>query len=282
MKVQIMVDSTVDLTPELEQRLDMVPLSVHFGEEEYLDGVTITRREFYENLIESDVMPTTSQATPHAFGEAYKKAFAAGCDQIVVVTISCNLSGTYQSACIAAEDYPGKVFVVDSHSVTIGATVLVEYGLRLADQGCTGEEIAKELEQKRDRVHLVALLDTLEYLKKGGRISKSVALAGSLLSIKPVVSVENGEILMLGKARGSKQGSNLLTKEIQKAGGVDFRMPVMLGYTGLSDQLLVKYAEDSGDLWKGQVDHLDSTCVGSVVGTHAGPGAVAVAFFQKN
>lgn len=280
MKVKIIVDSTADITPELAQRMTVIPLSVHFGEETYLDGVDITRKAFYEKLIESDVMPTTSQATPHVFTQEFQKAVDKGYE-VVVLTIAAKLSGTYQSAMIAAEDFPGKVFVVDSHSVAIGSAVLAEYALRLADAGLGAQAIAEKLTEKRDHVKLIALLDTLEYLKRGGRISKTVAFAGSLLSIKPVVTVEDGEIRMLGKARGSKQGNNLLVAEIEKAGGVDFSMPILLGYSGLDDHMLQKYVEDSAALWQGHTDGLHAVCIGSVVGTHAGPGAIAVAFFSN-
>ena len=126
------------------------------------------------------------------------------------------------------------------------------------------------------------MLDTLEYLKKGGRISSAAAIAGGLLNIKPVICIENGEIKMLGKARGSRQANNLLVQEIGKAGGVDFGKPVLLGYTGLSDALLKKYIQDSAALWEGHLEELPYEVVGSVVGTHAGPGAVAVAFFAAD
>ena len=157
----------------------------------------------------------------------------------------------------------------------------MDYALRLKDQGMAAKEIAAELEQARKRIRLLALLDTLEYLKKGGRISKSVAMVGGMLSIKPVISVVDGEVAMLGKARGSRNGSNLLVQEIGKAGGVDFSMPYYLGYTGLDDSLLRKYIEDSSALWSGHTDALPICTVGGTIGTHVGPGAVAVAFFRK-
>ena len=125
------------------------------------------------------------------------------------------------------------------------------------------------------------MVDTLEYLKKGGRISAAAAIAGGLLNIKPVLAIVDGNIKVLGKARGSKQANNLLVSEIQKAGGVDFDKPVMLGYTGLSNALLLKYIEDSKALWEDSKTSLNYTVIGSVIGTHAGPGAVAVAFFRK-
>ena len=172
--------------------------------------------------------------------------------------------------------------MVDSGSIALGSAILTEYALNLVDRGLGAEEIAGILLEKRRDIRLLAMLDTLEYLKKGGRISPTVAFAGGLLNIKPVVTIDSGEIKVLGKARGSRQANNLLVQEISKAGGVDFDMPLLLGYTGLSDDLLRKYIADSADLWDGKCGALRSTVVGSVVGTHAGPGAVAVAFFAKN
>ncbi|MBQ8057853.1 MAG: DegV family protein [Ruminococcus sp.] len=280
MSVRIIVDSTTDLIPSVKEKVETVPLTVRFGDEEFIDGVTIDHKMFYEKLIESDVIPTTSQATPSAFVPYFDKIKENG-DTAVVITVSSKLSGTYQSACIAAEDYD-NIYVVDSGSVTIGAGILVEYALSLSDSGLSAEEIADKLEEKKDSVIIVAMLDTLEYLKKGGRISAAVAFAGGVLNIKPVVSVEKGEIKMLGKARGSKQGNNLLVQEIQKAGGVDFDRPLLLGYTGLTDTLLKKYVEDSKALWAHAKSGLNSSVIGSVIGTHVGPGAVAVAFFKNN
>ena len=279
MNVRIIIDSTTDLAPELRGQVEVVPLTVSFGTEEYIDGVTITHEEFYSKLIESDVLPTTSQATPAAFAEVFEEVAAAG-DSAVVITVASQLSGTCQSARIAAEDYD-NIYVVDSGSVTLGAGILAEYALRCARSGMTAAEIAGLLEKKKEDICLIAMLDTLEYLKKGGRISAAVAFAGGLLNIKPVVNVKDGVINMLGKARGSKQGNNLLVQEIEKTGGIDFDMPILLGYSGLSDALLKKYITDSALLWENGIDTLRYTSIGSVVGTHAGPGAIAAAFFHK-
>ena len=276
--VRIIVDSTADLTPEVKSRLTVVPLTIHFGEEQYIDGVTITHKEFYEKLIECDTLPTTSQATPFNFAECFEKAVATG-EDVVAITVSSKLSGTFQSAMIAAEDFPGRVHVVDSRSVAIGSGILAQYALTLADRGMDAASIAENLMAERKNIHVIALLDTLEYLKKGGRISKTVAFAGNLLSIKPVVCLDGGEVKILGKARGSRQGNNLLIQEIQ-SGGVDYSRPVLLGYTGLEDSLLQKYMQDSAALWDGKLDQLPTTMIGSTVGTHVGPGAIAVAFFQ--
>ena len=279
MKTRIIVDSTADLMPEYKERVSVVPLTVHFGDQEYIDGVTIDHKMFYEKLVESDVLPTTSQATPDSFMKEFDKVNEA-CESAVVITIASNFSGTYQSAVIAAEDYD-NIYIVDSTSCAMGSGILVELAFKLLDSGMSAEEIAKTLEEEKKKIIIVALVDTLEYLKKGGRVSKTVAFAGAVLNIKPVLSVTDGEISMLGKARGSKMGNNLLVQEIEKAGGVDFTKPVLLGYSGISDALLLKYIEDSRHIWEGNLDEVRYTTVGSVIGTHVGPGAVVVAFFKK-
>lgn len=280
MNIRIIVDSTADVSAAIQSRLTVVPLTVHFGAEEYIDGVTITRKEFYEKLIESDVLPSTSQATPAAFESVFAEVTANG-ESAVVLTISSKLSGTYQSAMIAAQEYPQNIHVVDSLSAATGIGILAELALQLADSGMAAADIAARLAEERENVCLIALLDTLEYLKRGGRISKTAAFAGGILSIKPVISLRDGEVAMLGKARGSKQGNNLLVKEIEAAGGVDYAKPVLLGYSGLSDVLLQKYIEDSAFLWGGRLPKLQIAQVGSVIGTHAGPGAIVATFFKR-
>ena len=281
MSVQIIVDSTSDLLPEIRAQVSaVVPLTVHFGDEEFIDGVTIDHKTFYEKLIESDVLPKTSQPTPDAFAQVFEQVKQAG-DEAVVIALSGKLSGTVQSATIAAMDFPGVIHIVDSNNVAIGGAILVEQALRYRDEGLNAATIAAKLEQDKNDVRLVALLDTLEYLKLGGRISKTVAFAGGLLNMKPVIAVVDGEVVSLGKARGSKQGNNLLVQEINKVGGVDFSKPVLLGYTGLNDDLLQKYIKDSVALYEGELPAPRVTQIGSVIGTHAGPGAVAVAFFRK-
>ena len=279
MSVKIIVDSTTDLNEAIKDQFAIVPLTICFGKEEYIDGVTISHHRFYEKLVESDVLPTTSQASPSAFMKVFDEVLDPD-DSAVVLTISSKLSGTCQSALIAAAEYP-NVYVVDGSSAAIGSGILAEYALRLVNMGKSAEEIASILDEKKKDVCLIAMLDTLEYLKKGGRISSTAAFAGGLLNIKPVVNIKDGEIHILGKARGSRQGNNLLIQEIQKAGGIDFTMPILLGYTGLTDALLKKYIEDSSALWENGTDALNHTTIGSVVGTHTGPGVIAAAFFRK-
>lgn len=279
MKTRIIVDSTADLTPEYKERVQTVPLTVYFGEQEFIDGVTIDKKAFYEKLIETNVSPTTSQPTPDAFISEFEKVKEAG-ESAVVITLSSKLSGTYQSAKIAAEEYE-NIYIVDGMSATVGTGILVELAIRLLDEGKSAKEIAEILEREKEKVLVVALIDTLEYLKRGGRISKTAAMVGGVLNIKPVISVDGGVVNILSKARGSKMGNNLLVEEIEKMGGIDFSKPVLLGYTGNSDDMLLKYIEDSKKLWDGNLDEIRYETVGSVIGTHAGPGAVAVAFFKN-
>ena len=283
MSVRIITDSGFDIPGEAatDPRVTVLPLGITFGDTTYADGVDLTNDRFYELLIEGDGLPKTSQVTPYQYQQAFEEVRAAG-DEAVVITLSGALSGTCQSAVTAAADYP-EVHVVDGKNATIGQGILVLYALRLVEQGLGAAQIAAQLEEARERVCLLALLDTLEYLKRGGRIPKSVGAIGELLNIKPVVTVRNGEVAMLGKARGSKNGRNLLHQEVEKS-GIDFDMPVLLGYTGLSDKLLRKYLDDNRSIWEGRIseDKLPITSVGATIGTHVGPGAIALAFFRAH
>jgi len=278
MKLRVITDSASDLIPPYRPGLTVLPLTVLFGERAYRDGVDLDHRQFYELLIESDALPTTSQPTPAQFEDAFRAAVEAG-ETVVCITLSSKLSGTYQSARIAAEEFsPGQVYVVDSLNASIGEATLVRRAFQLAEQGLDAPALVQALEKERGQIRLVALLDTLEYLKRGGRLSASAALVGGLLGIKPVIAIEDGQVKVLGKARGSKNGSNLLIQEIERAGGIDFDRPYCLGYTGLSDDMLQKYIADSKELWEGRADRLPISTIGGTIGTHAGPGAIAVAW----
>lgn len=279
-KIRIITDSASDITGVTNAQLTVLPMRINFGEEEYLDGVTISHHEFYEKLIESDTLPVTSLISPAVFEEAFEKAVHDG-EKVIAITISGRLSGTYQSAVLAAAQYGESVFVIDSLNAAIGEQILVNYALELAEKGMPVKELVQTLNDAKKHIHILALLDTLEYLKKGGRISKTVAFVGGALSIKPVVTVIDGEVALLGKARGSKNGNNFLIKEIEKINGVDFSRPFCLGYTGLSDALLQKYIKDSETLWTEHTDKLPICSIGATIGTHVGPNAIAVAFFDK-
>ena len=281
MSIRIITDSASDMSPAEHPALRVLPLSVTFGTDVYMDGVDIDHQRFYEMLVERDELPKTGQVNPYAFSQTIAEAREAG-DEAVIITVGAKLSGTNQSARTALAEAPGgDVFVVDSNNVTLGERVLVEYALRLVDEGRSAAQIAAAVEAVRDRAVVIGLLETLEYLVRGGRLSAAAGAVGTLLNVKPVVAAEDGLIVQLGKARGSKNGRNLLNQKVEKAGGVDFSMPLALGYTGLSDAVLKKYIEDSAALWAGHTEgELSIHTIGATIGTHVGPGAVAVAFFR--
>lgn len=281
MSVRIITDSASDMSPVEHPALAVLPLSVTFGTDVYMDGIDIDHQRFYEMLVERDELPKTGQVNPYAFSQVIAKVREAG-DEAVIITVGAKLSGTNQSARTALAEAPGgDVYVVDSNNVTLGERVLVEYALRLVNEGRSAAQIAAAVEAVRDRVVVIGLLETLEYLVRGGRLSAAAGAVGTLLNVKPVVAVEDGLIVQLGKARGSKNGRNLLNQKVEKSGGIDFSMPLALGYTGLSDAVLKKYIEDSAALWAGHTEgELPVHTIGATIGTHVGPGAVAVAFFQ--
>lgn len=282
MNVKLISDSACDMTQReaKEQDVIILPLKTMIDGVEYLDGVTITTEEFYEKLESCKELPTTSQLSPAEFEDVLRPIVGSG-DEAVIITLAGKLSGTAQSAAIAAAEAGGGVWVVDSGNVTIGQGILLRYAIQLRDRGLTGREIAEELERVKPRICLLARVDTLEYLMRGGRLSKTAAIAGTLLHIKPVLCVEDGEIKVLGKARGSQQSNNMLTEFIRKKGDVDFSMPVMLAYSGTDNALLKGYIDNSRALWEGHLDSLPITMIGSTISTHAGPGAIAVAFFAR-
>lgn len=285
-KITIITDSASDMPGNLHNQVTVLPMTISFGDEQFEDGVTLSADEFYMKLIESDTLPKTSQVSPFAFTSAYETALTHS-DAVIVITLSSKLSGTYQSACIAAGDYEsehagshGKIYIIDSENVTVGEQILIEYALKLINDGLSATAIADELNSAKKRIRLVALLDTLEYLKKGGRISSSAAFLGNVLKIKPVIAIDNGEVAILGKARGSKQGNNFLIEQVNTYGGIDYSMPVLLGYTGCSTELIDKYINDSSSLWENKIPVPARIKVGATIGTHIGPGGITVAFFS--
>lgn len=278
MATRIITDSASDIVDFPNPNLTVLPMTVAFGSTVYHDGVDLTHERFYDLLVESDELPSTGAVSPGVFAQAYDEAQAAG-EDVVVVTLSSKVSATWQSARIAAEGRDG-VHVVDSLNSCIGERVLVEYALMLVERGLSAADIAARLERARSRVHMLALLDTLEYLRRGGRIGSAAAAAGALLALKPVITMTDGEVELLGKARGSKNARNLLV-ELVGEHPIDFAMPFCLAYTAGGEAMLKKYVRDSSDLWEGIVDALPICSVGATIGTHAGPGAIAVAYFSQ-
>ncbi|MBP3448215.1 MAG: DegV family protein [Clostridia bacterium] len=279
MNTRIIVDSTVNMSPEFYDMVTVLPMTVRFGDEEYIDGVTITNEEFYRKLEQVDTLPTTSQITPDRFAQVFQEVKDAG-DEALVMTIASKLSGTCQSAMIAAKEFD-NIYVVDCENVAVGFGVIAEYAIRLLKEGKSAKEMKEILDRDKKNVHIIAMVDTLKYLKMGGRISGVVAFAGELLNIKPIVEVYNGEIHQIAKARGAKMGNQTLIREIEKVGEVDFTKPVLFGHSGQTDQGIKQFLEDSKDFWQGGTAPSRSVLMGSVIGTHAGPGIVAIAFYKK-
>ena len=280
--IRIIVDSACDM-PKNEAdklKLDFLPLKTIFGEEEFLDGIDLTHQEFYTKLESSSVNPTTSQISPADFEAIYADVKSKG-DTAVVITLSSKLSGTYQSANIALEDYEDCIYVVDSLNATVGEQLLIRYACELRDLGFSAKDIVNALEKRRKDIHVVAVLDTLEYLQRGGRISKTVAVAGNLLSIKPVIAIQDGEVALVAKSRGLKNAGAAMTDTALSYGTIDFSMPCAYVYSGHSDDLLQKYISDHANDWEGQVDAIPVYSIGSTIGTHVGPGAFGFAFFVK-
>ena len=274
MVTKILVDSAsdIDLEEAKEYGVELIPMEISFGNETYEDGVTLSHDEFFEKLIETDVMPKTSRISAYRFEEKFAGMTEEDEEtEIVCITLSSELSGTYDEAKRAAANFGGKVYVVDSFTASLGERILLEYAVLLLKQGLSAREIVERLEEKKKDIRLIALMGTLKYLKKGGRISPLVAISGELLNVKPVIAVE-GSVKMLGKALGSKRGNNLLSESIAKAGGVDFSMP----FTSVLD----KYIADGSSLWKSGAENVTKHKIGSTIGTHIGPGAIAVAFFM--
>lgn len=290
MAVRILIDSASDIDSVEAETLGvtLLPMEVRIGSVDYLDGVNLSHREFFEKLVENTELPKTSQINEYRFDESFNELTKNG-DEVVAIVMSSKLSGTFNNAKRAAKKYGEKVYVVDSLNVCIGERILCNLALRLKNEGKSAREIAAELDEKKKRIKLIALLDTLEYLKKGGRISAVTAIVGSVFSIKPVIAIVNGEVKAIGKAMGSKQGNNLLRRMIAKGNGVDFSLPFAGAYSGLSDALLKKYLEDSaelcsgaeGEMYTAATEKLPRYMIGSTIGVHIGPGAIGVAFFEK-
>lgn len=276
--VRIITDGTSDITARRAEELniDVIPMRVFFGEESFVDGVDITREEFFARLASSEELPTTSQLNPDDFLELFQKYAAQG-DQIVGIFLSTELSGTCQSACIARDMVEaGGIYIVDSRTVTFALALLVEEAVRMRDQGLAAAEIAAEVEKLAQRTRLLAIVDTLTYLKKGGRISAATAAVGGLLGIKPIVGVDSrGTVEALGKARSVASGLEWIARHIGSAPADPARL-VGYGHSNSPERLPV-CMEALKDVLPQELPPVMGS-IGAVIGTHVGPGAVGVAY----
>ncbi len=281
MSVKIIVDSASDIKVSFAKanNIGFAPLKTNLAGKEYRDGIDIVPDVFYDRLAANKELAHTSQVNLGEFSELFEKEINAGND-IVVITISSGLSGTYQSACIAASNYPNKVFVVDSLSATAGEQVLIERAISLRDTGKSAAEIFAELDALRKKIRLLVRVDTLEYLKRGGRISKTSAALGGILGIRPILTLNGeGKLETVGKPRGIVASHKMMNDSIEACGGIDFSMPVVITYAGnISDGTVQRYLEDSKDIYRGHEENLTIGQLGCVIGTHTGPGAIVVSF----
>lgn len=278
--IEIITDSTSDIAPALAEELGVrvLPLTVHFGEEAFRDGLDISNADFYERLRGAQTLPTTSQINPDAFVSAFREALDRG-NQVVGIFVSSELSGTFQSAVIAKEMLDSEdVFVVDSRQVALSLSLLVSEAVRLRDGGKTAAEIAKEMTALREKLRLYAVVDTLKYLKMGGRISAATAVVGGVLGITPIIALKDGKVESAGKSRGRKAGVQWI-REQANGEEPDFSRPLSLGHTDCMEALDAM-AEGFSDLAP-KFSSVFSCEIGAVVGTHAGPGAAGVAYFVK-
>lgn len=279
MAVRIITDSGSDILPGEMEGLIVLPLTIAFGNDVFHDGVDLSHERFFELLVESSENPTTGQVPPFRYSQAFDEVLAAG-DEAVVITISSGVSGTWESACSAAAEHTDRIHVVDSQHVSVGIRLLVEIALEMAAEGATAAQIVETLERRKHQIHFLALLDTLEYLRRGGRISNVSAALGTILAIKPVVTCTDGKIVVMDKARGLRNGRTIIADLIRKDGGFDFDLPLSIGYTGNSDKPVRAFLESCPDLWEGKGE-VPVSSIGATIGTHAGPGGFLLAYFGK-
>jgi DegV family protein with EDD domain len=280
MGIKIVTDSTSEISQAeaKELAIAVVPLKTIFGEDVYRDGIDLSPEAFYDKLAQAKESPTTSQPAPFDFEQTFRQAQAAG-DQIVVICMAASLSGTWQSALVAREKCGGDIWIIDSATATVGLQLLVRLAISLREAGKTAAEIARIIEEEKERVCLFAAIDTLEYLHKSGRLSGAYTLAGTLFQVKPLISLQKGELKVIGKSRGLKKAQAELFQLVNAAGGIDHSKPFGIGYTGGYEHLS-QFEQECRQRFAGHEPIIGS--VGSVVGTHAGPGAVAITFFKRN
>ena len=284
MSVKLVIESSSDIDEKQAKELGvtMLPIPITFGTEEFYDGVDISKAEFYDKLSDSVELPKTSQITAYRFEEAFEKHILEG-DDVIAIVLSSELSATCNNAKQAAEKFPNRVFVVDSLSATAGIRILVDYALELIDNNKSAKEIYEILEEQKKKVQIKAMIDTLKYLKKGGRISPLLAFAGEMMGIKPMISVIDGKVEVVGKTLGLKKGINLINKDIERIGGMDLSKPFYVIYSGTGEfeERANKYIELNAPVWGCDAKIIKKNCIGSTIGTHIGHGAIGVVFFSK-
>jgi len=277
MAVRIVTDSTADIPQEkaLALGITVVPLTVFFGEEAYLDGVELDNAGFYRKLQASKVSPRTSQPTPAAFQEAYMKLINEGADAILSVHLSSKLSGTYQSACNGRDSLPEDIKkipidIVDSESVSLAMGVPIMQAAEEAKQGLGLEEVKAHLLDRFSRTRILFVLDTLEYLKRGGRIGGARALLGNMLNVKPILSIKNGMVVPVEQPRTRSKAYARIGQLIREVG-----KPERMFIVESDDEVGQQLAQTVKDMYAAEIPIYK---LGAVVGTYAGPAAGGIAY----
>ena len=275
--VRILTDSTCDLTKDRMDALGIlcVPLTVQIGAQTYTDGVTLSNHAFYEKLRTEKDFPKTAQPSPQAFLDIFSMHAAQG-EEIVCLLISSELSGTVQAARIAAFELDdAKIYKLDSRTACLSLGLLVEIAAKWAHEGLSGAAIYEKLESLTERIRIIAAVETLEYLKKGGRLSAAAATIGTMLNLHPIVGILDGKVVSFTKVRGKKKMLETLYKQAQ-ADGIDTTYPILLGHGDAKanyEALCALFASVDTEKRYGEI--------GSVIGAHAGPGVTAVAYIKK-
>ncbi|MBS3970065.1 MAG: DegV family protein [Clostridia bacterium] len=278
-RIQIITDSMTDVPKEIKDRyqIKVVPLKVHFGDEEYRDGVDLTYSEFYKKLSETKELPRTSQITPPEFVEVFKQGLAEG-KEILCINGSSRASGTYQSAVLAKNELDSdKIDVIDTLSLSFGGGMLVYEAAKMAEDGAAREEIVERLNGLRSKVDHIFTVDTLEYLRKGGRLNPMKATIANILNIKPILTVVDGLVEPLDKVRGSKKVIHKMIGLAKQRGGDFSNKTVALAHAIIPEKAEVFKEEVAVQLNPREIIFTE---IGCTIGTHAGPGTLAIFYFR--
>ena len=276
--IRFLVDTSSDYTVEeiKERGMELVPLHITFGEKDYRDAYDLDKDGFYELLTTGEVFPKTSQPAPQDFVDIFEDAQEKG-DELICILLSSKLSGTFQSAVLSKSiaEYE-KIHLVDSLGATHMIRLMADYGLELAKEGKTAEEIVAALEEMKSKIKVLAVVDTLEYLCKGGRVSRASAAIGEMAKVKPMITVSEGEVTVIGKSLGKNKAIGSLLKAFGEC-QPDERFPIYSVSTlGTENcETFEKRFTAEGYQFKERIQ------VGATIGTHVGPGAFGVIYVQK-
>jgi DegV family protein with EDD domain len=280
MSVRIVTDSTADIPPKEAEALGItiVPLTVFFGDEAYLDNIELDNAHFYEKLQACKDLPRTSQPAPALFQEAYTRLIEEGADGIISVHLSSRLSGTYQSACTARDGLPENlrqvpIEVIDSQSVSAGMGMALHKAAAEAQDGLELAEIKAHLLDQFARTRIIAVLDTLEFVKRGGRIGGARAMLGNMLSVKPIIALKDGEVVPLEQPRTRSKAYARVAQLVVEAGSL-----AELGIAASNDEVAQQLTQSLQSVYNGKIGQYK---LGASLGTHTGPGTAAVVMVTK-